>query len=771
MSTGPHPALSISTVSVHLRGVAAGVLAVMLWCALMLLAPPAVAAPADEPEPGRDVPELHVELTEISPAVLRPGEDLTIRGTVQNVSAEVVSNVSVELIMQRHALSSRTAVQAWHSGTSSSRIGTATPVVEDLEEDLEPGASIPFRLTMPSGPTFAESSPWGPRGIEVEASGVNGTGWARSLLLWFPEESPLAAPAELSVLVPLTATVTEWRQAITDDVPVGQVAAGRLLPLIHEMDDDVAWAIDPALLEDQPVVPASPEQWEAAGSTTSGQTDGGDPPAAPGQDPGSTPDVEGDDGAATEPEEDRNGGTDPPHGGSTTDDGSGRADPGAGLDATAQDDGLHEVLAERAASRDVVRLGYADADLAAMAHAGDLSLWRLGEERGARLLEQAGLEPLAGVHWPAGAVDGATLDALAGEGVQTALIPERILADQPAAPGTGPALVRTRSGPVDAVVPDARASMLVAGVDAAGEDLDPLLGRQLMLADSAAAVRERQRGHPGFLLTFPRDASADHVTDNLAELTDAPWLETASMRSLLGRGPGTERTVERAVVRDTDRLPAQAIADLESQHAAVRNLSQVLGTSQPLLDQVEPAVLTSLSAAWSGHTGSRDDLLNRVDGLVEQVTGSVRIETGSSVLLINHSGDLPVAVANDLPVEARVTVALHPQDPRLRAGDPVETVLDPQSITTVRVPIEAVANGNVDLTVHILDEPGGDDVGRSASFMVRVRADWEDIGTAVVAGLLSVGFVIGMVRTIRSGRRRFAPGAPNHAAPDGKVRR
>lgn len=94
-----------------------------------------------------------------------------------------------------------------------------------------------------------------------------------------------------------------------------------------------------------------------------------------------------------------------------------------------------------------------------------------------------------------------------------------------------------------------------------------------------------------------------------------------------------------------------------------------------------------------------------------------------------------------------------------------------RSITTVRVPIEAVANGNVDLTVHILDEPGGDDVGRSASFMVRVRADWEDIGTAVVAGLLSVGFVIGMVRTIRSGRRRFAPGAPNHAAPDGKVRR
>ena len=118
------------------------------------------------------------------------------------------------------------------------------------------------------------------------------------------------------------------------------------------------------------------------------------------------------------------------------------------------------------------------------------------------------------------------------------------------------------------------------------------------------------------------------------------------------------------------------------------------------------------------------------------------------MLLINHSGDLPVTVANDLPVPARVQVELRPQDPRLRAGDPVEAVLEPGTVTTVRVPVEAVANGNVDLEVQVLTAEG-EPVGQGASFMVRVRADWEDIGTAVVAELLSVGFVIGMVRTIR----------------------
>src|SRR5699024_11269003 len=124
---------------------------------------------------------------------------------------------------------------------------------------------------------------------------------------------------------------------------------------------------------------------------------------------------------------------------------------------------------------------------------------------------------------------------------------------------------------------------------------------------------------------------------------------------------------------------------------------------------------------------------------------------------------------NDLPVPAQVAVALEPQDPRLRAGTPVQATLDPETITTVRVPIEAVANGNVELDVQVLDTPAGEAVGESASFMVRVRADWEDIGTAVVAGLLVITFTFGLVRTIRSGKRRFPPeGAVPAEGGDGR---
>ena len=745
MTTGPHPASTTLHVPVHVRAVCAVILTLALLLAMALVALPAGADPGDQqPVPDQEVPELHVELTDISPAVLRPGEDLTIRGTVQNVSAETVDQVSLDLIMQRHALSSRAAVQAWHNGTSSSRIGTATPVTEELDVDLEPGQSVSFRITMPSGPTFAERSPWGPRGIEVEASGANGTGWARSLLLWFPEESPLAAPAELSVLVPLTPTGAEWHQAVADDAPVAEVAATRLLPLVHAADDDITWALDPALLETQPVVPPGPIQSQSADPTAAAET--GEESTAPDPEPGPEPG----DGETNE-----NSTTGAP------DDGD-DADPSGPDDETA-DPALRDVLVREAAGRDLVKLAYADADLSALSHAGDLSLWRMGENRGTALLDHAGLEPLPGVHWPAGSVDGTALGALAGEGAQAVVAPEHILTDVPGAALDAPTLVHTTSGPVPAVAPDARISGLLAATDEAGQELDPLISRQLLLADSAAAVRQHPQSQPGLLVTLPRDVTADHLEGNLTELLAAPWLEPTNMSGLLGHNAASERTVATPVVGDGDRLPPGAIADLESQHDAVRDLARTVEASQPLLDQVEPAILTGLSAAWRGHTDDRGDLLARVDDLIEQVTGAVRIETGSSVLLINHSGDLPVAVANDLPVQARVTVALQPQDPRLRAAEPVETVLDAHSITTVRVPIQAVANGNVDLDVHILDEPGGRDVGQGASFMVRVRADWEDIGTAVVAGLLVVGFVIGMVRTIRSGRR-FNPGADTGAS-------
>ncbi|RAG74394.1 hypothetical protein DN536_31090, partial [Burkholderia multivorans] len=44
---------------------------------------------------------------------------------------------------------------------------------------------------------------------------------------------------------------------------------------------------------------------------------------------------------------------------------------------------------------------------------------------------------------------------------------------------------------------------------------------------------------------------------------------------------------------------------------------------------------------------------------------------------------------------------------------------------------------------------------RDASLLVRVRADWENIGTAVVGLALAAVFVIGLVKSVSRGRRKI----------------
>lgn len=742
------------------------VLVLVLGLALFAAVPPAAANPDDD--------RLRVELTGMSPAVLRPGDDLIITGTVSNDSDDVVAGPEVELIMQRQALTSRTAVDEWHQGTSSSRVGTATPFTEDLDDDLEPHSTTDFTITMPSSPTFADTSPWGPRGIEVNVLGVGGSGSARSLLLWFPEESPLPAPAELSVLLPLTPTSDEWHAAATEDLPVAATASDRMEPLLEAAQDHhISWALDPALLEPQPLVPPEPlDLADTAGAdeaapdddaTENGDDDGsgedstGDDANADQQDPADQPgsgEEPGTDGDATDPDDAGPGATDPPGPEESP------APPSAGTVEGPGSD-LLDRLAEDAPGRDILALDYADADLPALAHAEDLSLWRLGHRRGEALLTEAGLNPLADVHLPAGRVDGTTLDALAGEDVHTVLVPETVLT-----PGSWAGLpeatttVNTGSGPVHAVVPDARISALLSGQDPTGAELDDLTSRQLLLAETAAAVREDPTGAAGFLATLPREVTEEDLDDRLAELAEVPWMDLTNLRGLLGRTPAPQaQSSVAAGLHDPARLDPGRIIDLEDAYDEVAGLAAILPEPEALLHQFEPALLTTLSASWAQDTAAREDLLGEVDTLRAQVGGAVRVEPGSDVLLINHSGDLPVTVANDLPVPADVLVTLNPQDPRLRAGDPVQAVLEPGTITTVRMPIQAVANGNVDLDVQVLSADGAVSIGEGASFMVRVRADWEDIGTAVVASLLAVGFILGLVRTIRSGRRRFNPAA------------
>ncbi|HLS15499.1 MAG TPA: DUF6049 family protein [Beutenbergiaceae bacterium] len=691
----------------------------------VLLLTLSIAIPA-QAEPQEDDPDgLSVELTQINPSVLRPGEDLTIRGTITNDTTEPVQDPMVRMQMQAHVPDTSEALAGWLDGTISANIVALT--AQELDTEIEPGSSASFTVSIPDDDSpFLGVPAWGPRGFEVSVSTPELSATTRNVLLWFPDQSPLPAPSELTVLAPFTPTAAEWHEAIDSEVPVGEVAAERFGDLMEATEADaVTWALDPAVLEEHAPVPTSIQDMVPA-------TD--------------IPGTAQDDAATDEPGADDTGEIEDPDGAAET----GSEQPAAG-----DIEELLEDFAAGARGRDIIQLDYADTDLSALAHAQDLTMLRVGSERGQTLLTDAGISVLDDVRWPAGRIDGQSLSALAGEDTQAVVLSETTLPADPALSTSAPARteVDTDSGALDTVVWDADLSELLAGQSADSEDRESLLTRQLVLAETALLVRDGGEEARGLLAALPRDATAAGLAGHLDQLAQAPWLELTNLRGLLGRADsGDVRIPPPQTLTDSRRLSPEALNDMEADHETISTFAGIVSEPDVLLDGFQPALLTSLGHAWVTDPAGREELANASAGNVEELADSIQVELGSTPNLIARTGELPITVESALPMPAEVVVSLEPHDPRLRAPEEVEAALEPQTLTTVQVPIQGVANGNVDVTAEVRDTAGAR-VSEGAQFAVRVRADWEDIGTVIVVSLLAVAFVVGLARTIRSGRR------------------
>ncbi|ROS26244.1 DUF6049 family protein [Cellulomonas sp. PhB150] len=212
----------------------------------LILVPALPASAADEPLPVR------VEITSISPVVLRPGDDLTVRATLHNDGATELKNVAADLRINYFRMGSRDEVAAWTDRADSDLAGQIA-VAQALGDPLAPGASADVTLTVPAARMYFTNLPgvWGPRGLAVEATdGGTRAGLARSYALWYPEQS--VTPVPVSVLLPVAGPATN-PLATTPVTGLDQLTAptgrlGRTLAAV-QVDDAIGIAADPALVE------------------------------------------------------------------------------------------------------------------------------------------------------------------------------------------------------------------------------------------------------------------------------------------------------------------------------------------------------------------------------------------------------------------------------------------------------------------------------------------------------------------------------------------
>jgi len=742
------------------------VLAMVLVALITLLAVP----PAAVAVPRSGTPGVRLELQTATSAALTPGSSYALTGAVRNTGSTVLRSLTVRLRLDWPRLTAE-EITAWLAGEGprSGVIWASTA----MAGPLTPGSSAAFTV---GGPADALGLPirdgFGPRGVGVELIGDDGTGarrltLRRTVLVWDPGED--VGVTNLSVLAPITPAPADAGTDAASPTPslVQQWQDGGRLAriLAATADPAVAWALDPALLSaaaraERP----SPSSSPAAASIT--PTGGGTPTRSTG-------------GSAAGPATGSSGlSTSSPPAPSTS---GGTAATGPGAATTTPVDPVaaaaartwSQALLTGSRDRDVYALPWADPDLAALAAVGAGDLLNAAEEDGAAAARQAfGRDVDTSLAWPVdGRADAATLDLVRGAPGRTVVLSPASLptATSPEQGATGRiALPGDASDGTTAILTDPDLS---AALGAMGGD-QPLLATQRTLALLAARSVTVEPGQStAVLAALPRSWDPRRPTglvNGLADLRSRPWIhvERVSVAREREPGPGPAALSRTVAAR---QLPADHVRRVIDSFRRLLAFAPALVDPQVSYRPTRRAALSLVSQRWRrpdlsaaerarALTAARTPLLTQVD----RYYSSVGVVAGSTVTLTATRGPLPVTVTSALREPVRLVVSLAPTSARLRTGKAQVVTLDASRTGTARAnafpEVVAVSNGDVDVAAILSSPTGGPPLVEADHLIrVRIRHDWENRALAGSVAVLVALLVIGLVRSVRGGRRARVP--------------
>lgn len=644
-----------------------------------------------------------VLVTRISPQTLQPGQDLTLTLTLTNNGTAPVAQPRALVDLDRRGFSSRSSLDRWRLAGAYDSAGTAVGQV-DLPGPLAPGASASTVVTVPASAIrlSVSAGSWGARGLAVEV---------------------VDAGDPTRVRLGLMRTFTVW-------FPPQEVTPTTLSILV-------------------PITgpPPAPDQAQVV----AGQTAGGGRLAGVLSATSAHPAV------------------------------SWAVDPAllttAGADRTGSGATWTADLLRATDGREVQLLPWGDADLPALAHAEDTTLTRLAEERSTKAALDLGLAASDVFALPGAATTDLTTAAAASAGGSRAvvvdpgeLLPPSVLTYTP----TGLTTATRGATTLRLLVPDVELSQAMTtgmnGAEAAGGGATQLTGASAaadLLAELAMITRERPSDGRHLLASLPRDWSPEVAITSaqLEALEAAPWVHLAPLSALatsqvptIDRGSLPERAVS------PDEVTAAALATTERTLEERVAVAAMGADPAALVGDPDAERLGPTALAWRSDPAGRRASIARSVAATAALRSAVSVPPTGTVNLISTSGDLPLRVDNALDQDITLMVRLRTTDRRLIADTAVTLVVPARGETTVKIPVRGVQSADVQAVVE-LSTTTGIVVDSSALLTVRVRAEWENIGTGAVGGLLALLLVIGLVRTARRARgtradRAAAAGQP-----------
>lgn len=740
-----------------------------------IAAPDAPAVPRDPaPGPGSSV---SMELESLGPASLAPGGTLTASVTVTNGTAQPIEEPRLELRTLVPRVTDRTVLEEWAAETTPEAPG---PVRADSGAGalpLAPGETRTLTVAVAADALgySADPSLWGARRIALTLAAPTGpVATLRTFTVWRPEGA--TAQITQSVLLPVGAQ--DPGLAATD--PQAYAASAQTGPLHDTLTlasrPDVDWLLDPALLD--------PPALEEPSDSDQGQEQNPQPTTAAPDGGGSSAAAEPTtDGAAT------SASPETPSGSQDQDDattGTGRYAP----EPTAVH--VADTVKAAAADRTILTTPYAQADLVSLDAAGAPTARRTAEQRGREALQTAGITS-------AGTVQGLAADeaspadaaALQDTGADVVMIPSISLRQDPSTSVT-PSSIGLLSSPkarTPVLAPDAVLSEELTAVAASS---DVAGTTQRMLAETAVLASEPSVAPRQVLIspTLGADVDVDSTGQVLDTLGGVPWIRQGRTGDLLDaaeRGTwasgteddsgalyalGTVATDEvHPAVPDGEggwTFPQDAVRPALLPSAPLTSLEKPLGRLEAarssMLDTApaDVAELTALSATsrtLRGDEGAATAKDRAAQGarLADAVAGAIQVQPASSYSLIASSSGVPITVSNTLGTPVRVAISVSSDRPVVRLSDEAQVIEVPaRDQVEVKVPVEAVANGSVQLTVS-LRTVDGDQLGEPHEVPLTVNPSWENWTTVALVIAMGLLVVVGVLRARRHGSDRRAP--------------
>jgi hypothetical protein len=699
--------------------------------ALVLPPPPAAADGGLPPRQRQAVGagDLSVRITSIAPAIPEPGDTLVIRGTITNVSAGAVTDVSAVLRVSTTVLPSRGEIPEILSGAGE-RVGrpaVGAAASDQVTDMLGPGATADFALQ-----ADVDDLGLGAAGVYMTGAEARGsTGGAvvrqdvdRTFLPWWPDGTQ-AEPLALTTLWPLAeAPVRDATGTLVSDAPaVAMSPEGRLSNIL------AAQRAAPGAM----TLVLDPETVEAAVAMA--------------------------DGYAVRTEDGIESGT-------------------RTAEVTAWLADLRRAVADPAA--EVISTLYAIPDLVA-ARRGRLvgTLMRQREAIDEGTQEALGRALPSDIALLAdGTSDAGTLSRLARWDVRVAVLSDSgVVQTRPSYfTPSGNVLLATDSGDLPVLVTD-------SGLDAAlamplSDESDRTAARQRLLAETLVTIIELPET-PRLLVAStdpawsPPAAGARMIAEVLA---GTPWIEPTSVAAALAREPSS---VPRELADYTDEqqareLSGQHVGQVRDQFRAVAEYSEVLSDPADLPVAAGTAPTRGMASWFRADRIAGALLADTVSAELATALASVRVVSSGSISVSGASGTIPVTVENLGPAQVTVGLTMSSEPPQLFTADAIEPFpIDPGQRTSLEVRAQVAAAGPIPVTVQLTTAAGAP-FGRSAELIVASSAYANAARILVRAALVALGLAVAVhgVRRARRARRarRTTEGADMLDDPTGVTR-